>query len=95
LKIQPKTRAGIEVPGQSQGLIRSYAAPLVDNLRDSSHRHPQIDRQPIHAQSQRLHEIGAQNLAWMNGRTTLLSLSHVTKSDSIPFGGATPDVWAM
>jgi hypothetical protein len=66
LKIQPKSRAGVEVPSQAQSSIRSNAAALMDDLGNARHWDAQIKRQPIHAQTQRLHELRTQNLAGMN-----------------------------
>jgi hypothetical protein len=44
----------------------------MDNLRNSRYRHAQIERQSIHAELQRFHEVRSQNLAGMNGWKKLL-----------------------
>jgi hypothetical protein len=63
LKIQPKARAGIEVPREPQCRIWSNPAALVNDLGDSCYWYTEIERQTIHAQAQRFHEVRAQDLA--------------------------------
>src|ERR1039457_3192071 len=72
LKIQPKARAGIEVPREPQCRIWSNPAALVNDLGDSCYWYTEIERQTIHAQAQRFHEVRAQDLAGMDGRKRLL-----------------------
>jgi hypothetical protein len=55
--------------------IGSNARPLMDNLRNSRHRNMEIQRQPIHADGERLHEILVKNFSRMNGRQ-FSKLSH-------------------
>jgi hypothetical protein len=76
LKIQPETRACIEVSGQPQRRVRSYAAALVDDLGNSRHWHAKIKRQSVHTEPERLHELGAEDFAGMDGRKEFLRLSH-------------------
>ena len=65
LQIQPETGAGIEVPAQPQGGIRRDAPAPVDDFRDARHGHAKIQRQLVHAEAQRGHEVLAQNPALM------------------------------
>ena len=68
LQIQPETGAGVEVSSQPQRRIRSYTAPLVDNFGNSRYRDAEIESQPVHAELERFHELGAENLARMDWR---------------------------
>jgi hypothetical protein len=44
----------------------------MDNLRNSRYRHAQIERQSIHAELQRFHEVCSQDLTRMDGWKKLL-----------------------
>jgi hypothetical protein len=83
LKIQPEAGAGVEVPGQPQSRIWSNAAALVNDFSHSRHRDAEIKRQPIHAEPQRLPELGTENLTRMDWRQKFLSLGHFTCSQCI------------
>jgi len=61
-------RAGVEIPTQPQSRIGSDSPPLVHDLGNPCHRHTQIERQLVHADTQGLHEILAQNFPGMNRR---------------------------
>ena len=67
LRVQPEARTGVEIASQPQGGIGSDAPPPVNDLRNPGHRNVQVERQPVHAEAERLHEIFAQNLTGMNG----------------------------
>src|SRR5580704_7689904 len=77
LEIQPETRAGLEIPRKPQGGIWRDAATFVNDLRNTRHRNVEIERQPIHAELKRLHELCAQNFAGMDGTKRPSDLSHV------------------
>jgi len=77
LKIQPETRACIEVSGQPQRRVRSYAAALVgpiSAIRVTGTR--RSSGQSVHTEPERLHELGAEDFAGMDGRKEFLRLSH-------------------
>jgi hypothetical protein len=76
LEIQPKTCAGIEVPCEPKGGIRRDSAALVHDLRNARYRDMKIEREPVHAELKRFHELGAQNLARMDGWKAFLRLRH-------------------
>jgi hypothetical protein len=52
------------------------SATFVNDLRNTRHRNVEIQRQPIHAEFRRLHEVRAQNFAGMDGGKAFLRLSH-------------------
>jgi len=66
LQIHPESRARIEVASQPQRRIGSDAAALVNNFRNPSYGHMQIQSETIHAELKRLHEVSPQNLAGMD-----------------------------
>jgi len=66
LQIHPEKRRGLEVASQPQRRIGSDATALVNNLRNASHGHMQIQSQTIHTELKRLHEVSPQNLAGMD-----------------------------
>jgi hypothetical protein len=66
----------LEVPCKPQGGIWRNSAALVNDFRNARHRDMKIEREPVHAELKRLHELRAQNFAGMNGRKALLSFSH-------------------
>jgi hypothetical protein len=83
LKIQPEAGAGVEVRSPPQSRIRSNAAAFVNDFTHSRHADAEIKRQPIHAEPQRLHELGAENLTRMDWRQKFLSLGHFMCSQRI------------
>jgi hypothetical protein len=60
----------------AQGGIRSNRSPLVHDLGNSGHWNPQIERQAVHADPKRFHELGAENLTGMDRRKPFLRFSH-------------------
>jgi hypothetical protein len=76
LKIQPKPRAGLEVPRKAESRIWCNPAALVNNLCNSRHWDMKIERQPIHAELKRFHELGSQNFARVDGRKAFWRVSH-------------------
>ena len=48
----------------------------VDDLGNARHWNAEIERQPIHAQAERLHKVRTQNLAGMDGRKKFFALRH-------------------
>jgi hypothetical protein len=68
LKIQPEPGAGVEVAGEAQSCVGRNASAFVDNLGHSRYWDSKIERQTVHAEAQRLHEFGAENLAGVDGR---------------------------
>jgi hypothetical protein len=62
LQIHPEAGAGIEIPGEPQSRIWSNPAALVHNFGYSRYRNTQVERQPIHAETERFHEVCIQNL---------------------------------
>jgi hypothetical protein len=48
----------------------------VNDLGNPRDRHPQIERETIHAELKRFHKVGAQNLAGMDRGKQMLRLSH-------------------
>jgi hypothetical protein len=72
LKIHLVTRAGVKIAGQTQGGVGSYSSPLANNLGDTCDGNTQIERQPVHAQSQWLGVFVPQNFIWMDRRQRFL-----------------------
>jgi len=71
LQIHPEAGAGIEIPGEPQGRIWSNPAALVHNFGYSRYRNTQVERQPIHAETERFHEVCTQNLAGVDWTASL------------------------
>jgi hypothetical protein len=67
LEVHPEDWHSFEISSQAQGGIRRNGSALVDNLSDPRHRYAQIQRQLVHAEPERLHELLAENLARMHG----------------------------
>jgi len=66
LEIHPKNWSVLEVARKTQGGVRGDAAPFVENVCDARDGNAQIHRHPVHAQSQRDHELFAQNFSRMH-----------------------------
>jgi len=96
LQIHPESRARIEVASQPQRRIGSDAAALVNNFRNPSYGHMQIQSDTIHAELKRLHEISLQNLPRMNKGKTSLRLGQnaylLSSSEGITFSRLTSSV---
>src|SRR5271169_1412652 len=76
LGVKPESCAGIEVTSQAQCSLGGDPAAPVDNLGNPRDRHVKFERQLIHAQAERRHEILAKDFAGMNRRQKL-RLGHV------------------
>ena len=72
LKIQPESRAGIEITRQAQRGIRSHATAFMNNFGDAGNRNAQIQIEFVHAEAERHEKILAQNLTGVNRGQSLL-----------------------
>jgi hypothetical protein len=66
LRVQPEAGAGVEVASETQSRIWSDASPFMNNLSDASYGHMKVERQPVHADAKRHHEILAKDLTGMD-----------------------------
>src|SRR6266567_5910826 len=66
LQIKPKLRRQPEIDSKAQRRVCRNGALLADNIADAGLRNVQILCQTISRQSERLHELGAQNLSGMD-----------------------------
>src|SRR6266851_3614320 len=65
LQIHPECRTVLKVTGKAECRVCRDAAAFVDNVSDPSHRDAQIHCHSVHAQSERSHELLAENFSWM------------------------------
>src|SRR5229473_7217127 len=77
LQVQPELRVRLEVARQSQRRLRCDPPPLVYDFTDARRRHMKLQRQLVHRQAQRLHEILAQDFPRMHRSHQPLCFAHL------------------
>lgn len=67
LKIHPECRRVFEIAGEAECRIGGHAAAFVDDVGDARDRYAEIQRDAIHAESERLHEFFAKDFSGVDG----------------------------
>ncbi len=68
LQVQPEFGIGIEVAGEAQSGVRSDAAALVNDFPNACGGDMEIQRQLVHREAERLHEILEEDFARVDRR---------------------------
>jgi hypothetical protein len=67
LKVKPKLRCGSKEARQAESRVGADGALAVHNLRNACHGDAQLQRQPVHAQLEWVHELLKKDFTGMNG----------------------------
>jgi hypothetical protein len=67
LEVQPKLWCGSKEARQAQSRVGCDGSLAVHNFRNAGHGDMQLDRELVHAQPERVHELLEKNFTGMNG----------------------------